>query len=161
MTTENSHQIQSFDWQKLLFSFEGRTRRSHFWIGWLICLGVGVVSGWIPLIGGLISLALIWPNLAIAVKRLHDMGQSGWLVAVPWVVSIVGTIAAASMIGFSVFTNTAALENEDPAAILGLIGPAFGLVGLLLLVNLGFMLWIGLSDGQRGENRFGPNPKGS
>jgi uncharacterized membrane protein YhaH (DUF805 family) len=45
MSTESSHQIQSFDWQKLLFSFEGRIRRSHFWIGWLICLGVGVVAG--------------------------------------------------------------------------------------------------------------------
>lgn len=160
MTTENSHQIQSFDWQKLLFSFEGRTRRSHFWIGWLICLGVGVVSGWLPLIGGLISLALIWPNPAIAVKRLHDMGQSGWLVAVPWVVSIVGIFVAIGMIGVAALGNVAALEREDPAAILALIAPVLGLFGLLTLVNLGFLLWLGLADGQRGENRFGLNPKG-
>jgi uncharacterized membrane protein YhaH (DUF805 family) len=160
MTTENSHQIQSFDWQKLLFSFEGRTRRSHFWIGWLICLGVGVVAGLLPLIGGLISLALIWPNLAIAVKRLHDMGQSGWLIAVPWVVSIVGIFVAIGMIGVAALGNVAALEREDPAAILALIAPVLGLFGLLTLVNLGFLLWIGLADSQRGENRFGPNPKG-
>ena len=83
MSVASAHQIQSFDWQKLLFSFEGRIRRSHFWIGWLICLGIGVVAGWLPIIGGLISIALIWPNLAISVKRLHDMGKSGWLVAVP------------------------------------------------------------------------------
>ena len=89
MSFETSNQIQSFDWKKLLFSFEGRTRRSHFWIGWLICLGAGVVAGWIPILGGFISLALIWPNLAISVKRLHDMGKSGWLVAIPFVVSIV------------------------------------------------------------------------
>ena len=160
MTMESSNQVQSFDWQKLLFSFEGRTRRSHFWIGWLICLGAGVVAGWIPLLGGLISLALIWPNLAISVKRLHDMGQSGWLVAIPWVASIVGIFVAVGMIGVSALTNTAALEREDPAAILALVGPAIGLFGLLLLVNLGFLLWIGLSEGQRGDNRYGPNPKG-
>lgn len=160
MTTESSHQIQSFDWQKLLFSFEGRARRSHFWIGWLICLGLGVVAGMIPVLGGLISLALIWPNLAISVKRLHDMGQSGWLIAIPWVVSIVGTFVAVGMIGFSALTNTAALERADPAAIFALIGPALGLFGLLVLVNLGFLLWIGLSEGKPGENRFGPNPKG-
>jgi uncharacterized membrane protein YhaH (DUF805 family) len=160
MTTESTHQVQSFDWQKLLFSFEGRTRRSHFWIGWLICLGVGVVAGWIPVLGGLISLALIWPNLAIAVKRLHDMGQSGWLVAIPWVVSVVGTIAAFSMIGITAFTNAAALDEGDPLAIMALLGPALGLFGLLMLVNLGFLLWIGLSDGRSGDNRFGPNPKG-
>jgi uncharacterized membrane protein YhaH (DUF805 family) len=160
MTTESSHQIQSFDWQKLLFSFEGRTRRSHFWIGWLICLGVSVVAGWIPVIGFFISIALIWPNLAISVKRLHDMGKSGWLIAIPWVASIVGIFVAVGMIGVSALTNTAALEREDPAAIVALVGPAIGLFGLLLLVNLGFLLWIGLSDGQSGDNRYGPNPKG-
>jgi uncharacterized membrane protein YhaH (DUF805 family) len=160
MTTDNSHQIQSFDWQKLLFSFEGRTRRSHFWIGWLICLGISVVAGWIPVIGFFISIALIWPNLAISVKRLHDMGKSGWLVAIPWVVTIVGTFVAFGMIGFAALGNVDALEREDPAAIFALLGPALGLFGLMMLVGLGFLLWIGLSDGQPGDNRYGPNPKG-
>lgn len=160
MSFETSSQIQAFDWQKLLFSFDGRARRSHFWIGWLICLGVGVVAGWIPILGGLISLALIWPNLAISVKRLHDMGKSGWLVAVPWVVSIVGVIGAGGIMGVSALTNMAALEREDPMALLGLLGPAIGLFALLCLINLGFLVWIGLSDSQSGENRFGPNPKG-
>ena len=32
--------------------------------------------------------------------------------------------------------------------------------GLMFLVGLGFLLWIGLTDSQRGDNRFGPNPKG-
>ena len=88
------------------------------------------------------------------------MGQSGWLVALPWVVSIVGIFVAIGMIGFAAIGNIAALEREDPAAILALIAPVLGLFGLLTLVNLGFLLWIGLADSQRGENRFGPNPKG-
>lgn len=160
MTTEDSHQVQSFDWQKLLFSFEGRTRRSHFWIGWLICLGAGVVAGWIPLIGFLISIALIWPNLAITVKRLHDLGMSGWVAAVPFVANIVGFIMIFVSVGASVFMNATALENEDPAAILALIGPAIGILGLLLLVNFGFLLWVGLVDGKPGSNKYGSNPKG-
>lgn len=160
MTTESSHQIQNFDWQKLLFSFEGRTRRSHFWIGWLICLGAGVVAGWIPLIGGLISLALIWPNLAIAVKRLHDMGKSGWLVVIPWVAGIIGAIAALATMGVSAFANASALEAGDPVAILALLGPVMGIVAVVGLICLGFLLWIGLSEGQAGDNRYGPNPKG-
>lgn len=161
MTTETPTQVQSFDWKHLFFSFEGRTRRSHFWIGWLVCLGAGVVFGWIPLLGFVLSIALIWPNLAITVKRLHDMGHTGWLAAIPYVVGIVGTIVAVMMMGASVFMNASALENEDPAAIMALIGPAFGLFGLMFLVGLGFLLWIGLTDGQRGDNRFGPNPKAS
>ena len=160
MTTEDSHQVQSFDWQKLLFSFEGRTRRSHFWIGWLICLGAGVVAGWIPLIGFFISIALIWPNLAITVKRLHDLGLSGWIAAVPFVANIIGFIMIFVSVGASVFMNATALENEDPAAILALIGPAIGILGLLLLVNFGFLLWVGLVDGKPGSNKYGSNPKG-
>ena len=160
MTTDSSNQVQGFDWQKLLFSFEGRTRRSHFWIGWLICLGAGVVAGWIPLIGFFISIALIWPNLAITVKRLHDLGMSGWVAAVPFVANIVGFVMIFVSVGASVFMNATALENEDPAAILALIGPAIGILGLLLLVNFGFLLWVGLVDGKPGSNKYGSNPKG-
>ncbi len=160
MTDQGSSQVQAFDWQKLLFSFEGRTRRSHFWIGWLICLGIGVVAGWIPLIGFVISIGLIWPNLAITVKRLHDMGMSGWLAAIPFVANIVGFIMIFVSVGASVFMNAAALENEDPAAIMALLGPMFGIMGILFLVNFGFLLWVGLSEGKPGPNKYGPNPKG-
>ena len=160
MTIDSSTQVQIFDWKHLFFSFEGRTRRSHFWIAWLVCFGLGVVVGWIPVIGGLIGLLLIWPNLAITVKRLHDMGHTGWLAAIPYAVGIVGTIVAISMMGVSAITNASALENEDPAAIMALMGPALGLFALMFLVGLGFLLWIGLTDSQRGDNRFGPNPKG-
>lgn len=159
MSFENSSQIQAFDWQKLLFSFEGRTRRSHFWIGWLICLGISVVAGWIPILGWIITVALIWPNLAIAVKRLHDMGRSGWLVAIPWVATFIGTFVGIAMIGVTAVANHAALDREDPVAILALIGPAIGLFILILVINLGFLLWIGVTDSQPGDNRFGPNPK--
>jgi uncharacterized membrane protein YhaH (DUF805 family) len=161
MTTESPTQVQSFDWKHLFLSFEGRTRRSHFWIGWLVCLGLGVVFSWIPLLGLLLSIALIWPNLAITVKRLHDMGHTGWLAAIPYVVGIVGTIVAVSMIGATAVMNATALENEDPAAIFALIGPAIGLFALMFLVGLGFLLWIGITDSQPGDNRFGPNPKTS
>lgn len=152
--------MQGFDFGSALFSFNGRLRRQNFWIGWLILLGVGVVLGWIPFLGAVLSILLIWPNLAIAVKRLHDMGLSGWIVAIPWVINIVGTAAAVVAVGASAVTNAAALEAEDPAAIMALIGPMFGIIGILLLLNLAFLLWIGVSDSQPGANRFGPNPKG-
>ncbi len=148
-----------FDFKHALFSFQGRLRRQHFWIGWLICLGVGVVAGWIPLLGILISLALIWPNLAITGKRLHDMGHSGWLAVIPIIAGFVGVIAVFGSVGASMMTNYTALENEDPAAIMALIGPALGIVGIVALIQLGFLLWIGVSEGARGDNRFGPDPK--
>ena len=160
MTDQVPTSGSGFDFQKALFSFEGRLRRSHFWIGWLICLGVGVVAGWIPLIGFVISIGLIWPNLAITVKRLHDLGMSGWLAAIPFVANVIGCIMIFVSVGASVFMNAAALENEDPAAIMALVGPMVGILGILLLVNFGFLLWVGLSEGKSGANKYGPNPKG-
>lgn len=150
---------QPYDFRTALLSFDGRLRRQHFWISWLILLGAGAVANFIPILGALISIGLIWPNLAITVKRLHDMGQSGWLAAIPYVVSIVGVIVGISLMGLSIFANLEGLENEDPAAILALMGPMFGVIGLVTLVTLGFLIWIGVTESQPGENRFGPNPK--
>lgn len=151
--------VDTFNFQHVLFSFNGRIRRQHFWIGWLICLGAGVVLGWIPILGTLLSIALIWPNLAISVKRLHDMGQSGWLIVIPWIAGIGGVIAAFMTVGVAALTS-GYVNTDDPAAVLAIIGPMFGILGIVALIQLGFLLWIGISDSQRGDNRFGPNPKG-
>ena len=149
-------QVGGFDWQRALFSFEGRLRRSHFWIAWLIILAANVLTSWIPFVG----LLLLWPTFAIDVKRLHDMGLTGWLVILPWVLNIVGTIAMVASVGLQAIMNAPALEAEDPAAIISMVAPIFGWLGLLLLANLGFLLWIGLVEGTRGPNRYGEDPKG-
>lgn len=153
---DRSHQ-QPLNLQHLLLSFEGRSRRSHFWIGWLLLLGAGVVLGWIPVLGQLLSIALIWPNTAIAVKRLHDMGQTGWLVLIPWVVGLGALVGGFIMAGVGIFATA---WTEDPWALLAALGPAMGLFALSFLVGFIFLLWIGLVDSQAGTNRFGPNPKG-
>lgn len=59
-------------------TFEGRARRSEFWFWWLFTFIVSIVLGWIPIIGWIISLAFIIPNISVAVRRLHDTGRSGW-----------------------------------------------------------------------------------
>ncbi|MDY0077004.1 MAG: DUF805 domain-containing protein [Bacteroidales bacterium] len=33
-------------------------------------------------ISGIYSLALIIPSLAVAVRRLHDVGKSGWMILI-------------------------------------------------------------------------------
>lgn len=149
-----------YDFASAMFSFNGRLRRQHFWISWLILLGAGVVLGWIPILGTILSLVMIWPNIAIVVKRLHDMGKTGWFAVVPWVANIIGFIMIISAVGMSIITNPQAFENEDPAAMMSMIGSMMGGIGIMFLVNIAFLLWIGISDSQRGDNRFGPNPKG-
>lgn len=151
-----------FDFQTAMLSFEGRLRRSHFWIGFLIIFGANVVLGWIPVIGWLVSLVLIWSNVAISVKRLHDMGKSGWFVLAPYVIGFGLTIIGFIMMfgGIAASGMSESYYEDNPAAVFALMGPAFGLFGVAALVGLAFLLWIGLTDSEPGENRFGPNPKG-
>jgi len=35
------------------------------------------------MVGNLISLATLIPTIAVAVRRMHDVGKSGWFVLVP------------------------------------------------------------------------------
>ncbi|HEX6264434.1 MAG TPA: DUF805 domain-containing protein [Actinomycetota bacterium] len=67
--------------------FHGRAGRPEFWwfflatwlIGTVIYLLAGAAdSAFLWLIGGVISLALLLPYLAVLVRRLHDTGRSGW-----------------------------------------------------------------------------------
>ena len=120
------------NWQSMLFSAQGRIRRSQYWlwsIGTSIILGVvigiaavafggGAHGQGSPLFGliyfaGLIVGVLVGVNLQI--KRWHDRDKSGW-----WV-----------LIGF-----------------IPLIG------GIWAFVECGCL------DGTQGPNKYGPSPKG-
>ncbi|MBT6204467.1 MAG: DUF805 domain-containing protein [Rhodospirillaceae bacterium] len=86
------------DYKWLLLSFEGRLNRQPYWmtalafmvgsivVGVLDAIVFGSVDSGMPVLTLIYSLAIVWPALAIAVKRLHDRGRSGWfylLVFVP------------------------------------------------------------------------------
>ena len=64
--------------------FSGRASRAEFWWFFLFGLLVGLAAGIVDrrgTIGGLISLVLLLPSLAMGVRRLHDVGRSGfWLL---------------------------------------------------------------------------------
>lgn len=80
--------------------FNGRARRSEYW--WF-CLGNMIVSYLGGFIGGMlgttayyiilavICLALLLPGLGVMVRRLHDIGKSGWLVLLSFI-PLVGAI---------------------------------------------------------------------
>lgn len=66
------------------FWFTGRTNRKSFWLYVLVVVVVGTVLGMIPGVGrilfGVWALALFCPSLGIGVRRLHDVGKTGWLL---------------------------------------------------------------------------------
>lgn len=79
-----------------LFSFQGRLRRRDYWLLSFLLFGVVIVifmlagalgvnfaqdSGEATLLQLVVSLILLWPSLALGVKRCHDRNQSGrWLL---------------------------------------------------------------------------------
>ena len=87
-------------------TFSGRSSRSAYW-WWtlfyvLIVIGASIVDAAIntPAFVSLVSLAFIIPNLAVLVRRLHDIDHSGW-----W--ALIGFIPIAGAIVLLVFACTA------------------------------------------------------
>ena len=145
------------DWKSLFFSAEGRIGRQVFWIGWLMLLGAHVVAGWIPLIGQVIGLVAVFAWVCLCTKRLHDMGRSGWWQLVPVVLGPVLIVGSAMSIGFGAILGEITNIDTDWAALAG-VGGLLVSVAIAFLSVAGFTLWLGIAEGQAGENRYGEPP---
>ncbi len=93
---------------KSFTDFQGRARRKEYWMFVLfniiisiilasidMLLGFDMESGY-GVLTGLYSLFIIIPSLAVAVRRLHDTGRSGW-----WL--LIGLIPAIGAIVLLIF----------------------------------------------------------
>lgn len=83
--------------------FSGRARRKEYWMFVLFnmifamvaivldnLLGVAMEGiGYGPLYG-LYLLAIIIPSIAVGVRRLHDIGKSGWMILISFIPLIGG-----------------------------------------------------------------------
>ena len=91
----------------ILLSMEGRIPRKVFWlygmlpivVGALIVAVIESVTHLNPWLSTAFNLAIIWPALAITVKRWHDRDKSGWWVLIN-IVPILGPIWALVENGF-------------------------------------------------------------
>lgn len=67
-------------------TFKGTATRPEYW--WFVlfsALGdILFIILRVPALRGIWSLALLLPSLAVAVRRNHDAGRSGWWVIAPW-----------------------------------------------------------------------------
>ena len=94
--------------------FSGRASRSEFWwfmLFYVICAVVGGFLG--DVAGGIVGLILLLPTLAVQVRRLHDIGKSGWWVLIG-LIPLIGQIV---LIYFSVQPSGGANEyGSGPAA---------------------------------------------
>ena len=88
---------------KQFSDFETRARRKEYWMFTLFSviissiltlidnnLGTAVNTG-TGLLSGIYSLIILVPTLAVGVRRLHDVGKSGWMLLVA-LIPLIGVI---------------------------------------------------------------------
>ncbi|HEX3883247.1 MAG TPA: DUF805 domain-containing protein [Stellaceae bacterium] len=142
-----------------LFSPSGRVSRKQYWLWFyvpitLITIVLAIMSlipGWFfKLLPSLFNLFVLWPGIAIMVKRIHDRNKSGWLVwalYVPLILGVFFTIGA---------VIAGAAGATGAAATLGIIAAVFGVAALCVMVW--FFVEFGCMRGTIGANKYGPDP---
>lgn len=87
------------------------------------------------------GLAALVPNLAVQVRRLHDIGRSGnWLILYYGISFVLGLLG-----------NIWMLSSSSIFSIIIFL--------LTLAVSICYLVWM-FTDSQYGPNPWGPNPKG-
>lgn len=74
---------------KQFADFKGRARRKEYWMFTLfnaiITVFVSIISTMakIPEWGTFFYIVMLIPGIAVAVRRAHDVGKSGWVMIIP------------------------------------------------------------------------------
>jgi uncharacterized membrane protein YhaH (DUF805 family) len=114
--------------------FSGRARRAEYWMFVLINFIISAVlfvvdsalgfnsGGSVGVLGGIYSLAVLLPSLAVTCRRLHDTGRSGWWM----LIGIIPIIGAIILIVFLVQDSNAGGNDygPNPKQALGAAGAA-------------------------------------
>ena len=158
---------------KKYFDFKGRARRSEFW--WFVLFVIIVssaltfLSALVPAIGYLslaFSLAVIIPQFAALVRRLHDTNHSGWwaLLMVLCFLGYYGCFAYLLGPNIENLVNiTDPMEmgmqmvdsiQASPGVATAMMVCLFGAI-ILAIVNIIFAVF----DSKWNTNKYGPSPK--
>jgi uncharacterized membrane protein YhaH (DUF805 family) len=137
------------DWAYLFNSFDGRISRQTFWTAMVALLIAEIFAHMIAeaiqgdRLSAIVDLAFTYPEFAIAVKRGHDRNMPLWLLII-----FFGGGALLDLLTVLDLSGT----DEEPSTLSIFIAVPFTVLGLALLVELGFR------RGTVGPNQYGPDP---
>lgn len=72
------------------FQFEGRANRSEYWYFFLFNTLTSLILVFLSartgslLLYNIYAVAVLIPGLAVGIRRMHDVGQSGWMLLIPF-----------------------------------------------------------------------------
>ena len=128
--------------------FGGRSQRKEFWYFFLFyslfSIPFGVVDMFLigtSILGTIYFLVFLTPSLAVGVRRLHDMGRSGW-----WMLLYTGIVLQQLASGVKV--SGRGVSGEAVVAIVFVVAAVCAVVLIVFMVR----------KSQPGRNRYGPGP---
>jgi len=137
----------------------GRISRSQYWLRFflpvfVISLILDLVASagghGLKLLPSLFQLAILWPGIAVLIKRIHDRNKSGalvWALYAPFILTLVFAIAAILAV---------VAQSSGAASALGVMAGVFGVA--VLVVGIWFFIEFGCMRGTIGVNAYGPDP---
>ena len=102
-------------------TFEGRARRKEYWMfalfNFIIAFAWGFVEGLLGIggfISGLYGLVALLPGISVSVRRMHDIGKSGWWL---WI-GLIPLVGAIVLLVFACTEGTRGphMYGDDPKA---------------------------------------------
>lgn len=128
---------------KKFATFKGRARRSEYWWFQLFCFLLSIVTC------GIGYIVVLIPNIAVTVRRLHDVGRSGWW----WGICFLMSLVYGTCFYFTIYQLMAGNEVPISLTIATVVSHIANLI-------LGITLFVfTLLDSKRGTNRYGDSPK--
>lgn len=135
---------------------KGRSGRKEYWISIAVLLLVGSVLGYFRVPGAGGATTFLW--ILVWSRRLHDTGRTAWVSAIPLGLIVLATVLALAFGGRELVQAMDYARNgegalDEPSAVMFVV-----VVLILLAIQFGFTIWLGLQRGDSAENRFGPPP---
>ena len=137
------------------FDFSGRSGRAEYWqfvgiitASLLMALFIDAAAGNItnPVLTIIVGLALVIPGYALATRRMHDRGYSGW-----WVATCAGLAVFRLLVVYTAGQNAYTSVGDA-------LGTFAKLLEYVLLGLNGFALFQAVKRGEPDSNRYGPAP---
>lgn len=160
-------------------TFSGRASRPEYWYFFLFIFLGSIVTGILDAVlfhnlpeidensvvieveadetplSSLFYLVTLLPHLAVAWRRMHDTGRSGWMALLPMLISAAALGTFIIGIGAADFFAGGHMDRLLTGITLIVLIP----LGLLLFVSPLLVLWWLSRPGGTGENQYGPVPK--